>query len=783
MKHFEEILLTLGAARCEALLETKNWTLWGAEFRTPFSTVKGSYLYLKSSCPLSEATPANLSTLGALSGSQGYQLIVPPKSDLARDLASTVAKFRAKDGKTTQTLLQEHLLRGVSYKHLQREEYFIEPSVVVNDKTVQDGLAFLTRWLVGESGSTENAPIGLLSADGGIGKTTLARELCEAVRAKYPKVMPLLIESDQWKNIANTGFTLDSLWDIAVTRRLENGNLLRSNPAALRVLMQEGLLVVIFDGFDELAAMSADQNRPQEIISELKALFTPEDEAVSARIILTSRATYWKAISQELEGLDSIEVFRLTGFDNNQRKNYFEKRLSNTVQRDLALRLARQVSGAIYAVGPDKGATEGLNEDRFSGTPFILSLIAHYLESGEADALSPYEPDPLEPLIVGVCRRENIRQDLHISPDTQISLFEEIFRSNNGEIEVADLDLLLQIYDVDDPNVRQRFQNHFLLQRIGITTLAARFEVLRIYFIARFLAKSLQRLYTSSYEKDVALTLAKNSIGQSQVSEWLAWQLKRLSPERLAASIRHAFELINLPENLGSRHRASIALSHLIAQLVKGDEKLERARDLFALIGGEETVNSFRIRGSTFAGRMRGYDFSNTSFVKCTFVDVEFSNCKFSESTLMELCAFEGALTFSSCEDTSAIVLNGGIFSPDAELTISRIKSRLPSIEVRNAFAEEVLTKVLKKFKGDSGFRSIQARHKQSGMNPRNPFNAEVWDSLKRQGIISDHEISGVSEGGCHITDEREIRREVSQYLDNGIIGNRLRAVLTSLVS
>lgn len=397
MKHFEELLLSLGSSKSTELLAARHWTLWQAEFRTPVSIVKGNYLYLKYSCPLQEASPKNLSDIAAHCGPEGYQIVVPPRSDLARDIGNTVSKFRATAGKTTQALLEDHLLKGIDYRPLDREEHFISPTLrIQGSEKGADGLQFLTQWLVGQESTPGGSPIGLICADGGIGKTTLARELCESVRRQHPRVLPLLIESAQWKSIANTGFTLDTLWDIAIARRLEHGNLLRSNPTALRVLMQEGLLVVIFDGFDELAALTSDKNRPREIIAELRELFTPEDEAATARVILTSRTTYWRSIADTVDVGEAIEIFRLSGFDNEQRKAYFQSRLNDPVQRDLAQRMARQVSGAIYAVeARSNGFTEDLNEDRISGTPFILSLIAHYVEGGGGEGLSPYEPDPL----------------------------------------------------------------------------------------------------------------------------------------------------------------------------------------------------------------------------------------------------------------------------------------------------------------------------------------------------------------------------------------------------
>lgn len=784
MKHFEELLLSLGSSRSTEVLADKHWTLWQAEFRTPVSVVKGNYLYLKSSCPLQEASPKNLSNFTAHCGSDGYQIVVPPRSDLAKDLNSTVKRFRAMSGKTTQALLEEHLLKGIDYRPLEREEHFISPTLrIQGTEQGRDGLQFLTKWLVGQESTPTGAPIGLICADGGIGKTTLARELCESVRRQHPRVLPLLIESSQWKNIASTGFTLDSLWDIAIARRLEHGNLLRSNPAALRVLMQEGLLVVVFDGFDELAALTPDKNRPQEIIAELRELFTPEDEAATARVILTSRSTYWDSIADSVDAAGAIEAFRLSGFDNDQRKAYFQSRLTDPAQRDLAQRLARQVSGAIYTVDARHGVrAEDLNEDRISGTPFILSLIAHFVEGSGGETLSPYDADPLEPLLVGVCRRENIRQDLRIPPERQIAIFEEIFRASGIDIATKDLDLVLQLYDVDDAGVRQRFENHFLLQRVRTDALVARYEVLKVYFVARFLAKGLRKLYSSTPEKEIAQTLSRNATGQSQVAEWLAWQLRKLDADHLLAAIAHAFEIISQPANAQSRHKAAMALCHLISLLVVDDDKRGRTSEFLRLMSAGSYVPGASVRRLTFAGKLRKFDLKEVTFENCSFVDVEFTGCTFSDSTLFRGCIFEGGLDFSKCGDIGGIEVVECRLSVEAELAFSQAKSRLPALEVRHTFAEEALTKALRKFRGDSGFHGIQWRRRQAGANPKNPFNLEVWEALRRTDVVASHEISGVSGGGLHINEERDVRREVQQYLDNGILGPRLQRVLRDIV-
>jgi hypothetical protein len=783
VKHFQEILTALGARNSKSLKEDKHWTLWEAEYQTPVSVIKGNYLYLKSTCPLAEATSRNLSDFGALCGPNGYHVVVTPSSDLSKDLSATNQRFKGIKTSTTQQLLQDNLLNGIKYRPLQREEYFIPPSVTLENGLLEvDGLKYLSNWLIGDASPPNQCPIGLLSADGGIGKTTLARELCERVRSKNPKVLPLLIESDQWKSIANTGFTLDTLWDIALSRRLENGNSLRSNHLALRVLMQEGLLVVIFDGFDELAAISGDGNRPQEIISELQNLFTPEDEDVRARVILTSRTTYWNSIKDGIASENQVQTFNLNGFNNEQRKKYFESRLRSEAERDTALRLSKQVAGAIFSGEGVQTDSDKLNQNRLSGTPFVLSLIAHYVEGSGNDTLNPFHADPLEPLLLGVCKRENIRQDLGITPETQMSIFEEIFRMSEGDISNKDLDLVLQIFNIDNSDVRLRFTNHFFLMRSGMETFCARFEVLRVYFIARFLAKGLQKLYATTPEKEIASALSKHFLGENQVIEWLVWQLKKLDADSLKAAIKHAFEIIQLPENIANRHRASISLFRILTHFVTEESKTERSKQLGMLLGTKRNGEMQVIERATLAGRIRSIDWSNTHFVNCTFSDIEFSSCKFGTNTKFSSCTFEGSLDFVNCQGLGDIKVVDSRLSADAEIALARVQQSTPSEKVRIDFAEEALTRALKKFKGDYGFHGIQFRRRNSSMNPRNPYINNIWDSLKRRQVVQSHTISGVTEGGLNIRDDKDLRREITQYIDNGIVGPTLQSVISDIV-
>ena len=241
MKHFGEILSTLGASKVDEVGKGDHWDFWKAEFTTPVQVVTGYYLYLKHGCPKNEATPRNLQQWRLDSANQGYSVIVTPRSDLAKSLESTKTAFRGNSVKTTKQLLLDSFLKGLDWKPIGEEEYFIDPSIQLpSGEIISDAKSFLTKWFFDAEKT------------GGVGKTTLSRILCSELRRKDPSVIPILIESDQWRSLLQGSFTLDAVWDLALTRRFENAKRLLANKTALQVLLREGLFVVVFDGFDEL---------------------------------------------------------------------------------------------------------------------------------------------------------------------------------------------------------------------------------------------------------------------------------------------------------------------------------------------------------------------------------------------------------------------------------------------------------------------------------------------------------------------------------------------------
>lgn len=785
MSHFGEIVKALGATSLEQKLKSENWEFAEAIFETPVGKVTGNYLYLNSRCTWSEATATNLSNWAASCDSKGYQLVVAPSCVVAAELDRGSKTFRATKAQTTRGLLLDSFGRQLasSAASMPESEYFIDPDLELPDGTsVSNASRYLAQWLTDRPNRSDSEhSIAVVVADGGVGKTTLARVLCDRISKQEANAFPVLVESAMWRDVVQSNLQIKTIIERSIANRYEHASRLASSEDASRALFRAGVFVLIFDGFDELCVHPGSTITPKQVLEELTELSKIEEDGFQSRIIVTTRESYWQSISTEID-TTQLEIVKLSGFNNEKKKSYFQKRLKSAASRDLAFRLAKQIGGAIYknsGVEPD-------SVDRPSGVPFILDLIARYIEdNADAHIVNPYDADPLANLLEGICRRENVRQRLDIDPYKQLELFEELFREYEDKISQSDLELFAEVLcNIRDKGTVSRLANHVFFVNAGPSLLAARYEVLRVYFVARFLSTRLTSTTASESRTKIAHLLAAQSAGHTQVIETLVAQLQRHPRNRLLDAIKQAYEIVAEQKNPSEKLAASIALSHIAIALIEGQKsRTDRTQELAALFDFPFKNNAYTFRNLAFNGTIANLDLSSVNFHCCIFSNVSFTKCKFSSKTSFSSCEFIGSLSFSSCDSAGDLKLaEDCVLSKEAEYEFSIIHSGTARREVRISLAEDAAIRALRRFKTEFGFVTSQARRMTNGFRPGNPYNEKIWDALLSGGIVQKHRIAGVTEGGLNISTEKEIRKEVADFLDNGVLGGALRGVISSVV-
>ena len=777
MPQFKDILETLGFDPIQLLRDDDTWNMWRAVYPTPAQDLEVFYLYLKSKCRQGEATDANKRYWRDQSQGKGYTLVIPPSSGLARDPHDTKWRFSASHVKTTRQFLLDTLNRDLRWTPVEDEEFFIDPSIMkLDDRTVfDDATSHMLKWLAGNDSS-----IAVLIAPGGVGKTTLARHVCTRFRGQDPDVYPVLIESQQWQP---GHLTMDTVWDAALSMRFRGGSRLQNNEIARRVLIREGLLVVIFDGFDELCLRPDGAMSPKVIIDELVELAAPKDQEANsqARILLTARETFWESIQDDID-TSRLEVFRLREFSVKKQKMYFGRRLKDAGERDIAFRLSKQISSGVYGHYGDQ------NADRLSGVPFILDLIARYVHKNDEPELNPYMTDPFAGFLEQVCRRENVRQQLDIDASRQFKFFEELFRAYPESVSFRDLkDYLTILCDVSEDDVARRFTGHVFLATLSTEKndkeeqrYGPHYEVISVYFLARFLALSLVELTNGrASQKAILDLLAMSSTGKTQVVDLLAEQLRQQDETKLLKAMHHARRMIGDEKRDDVRRRSGMTLFHLAQKLLSNTgDKVERTRQLVKLLSSDGDAD---LTDVTLAGQLRAYDLRNTVFRRCEFVDVTFKNCSFSLATTFEECSFVGGVEFASCKGTSEIQMSNATCSPRAEYAIARVRNASVAEETKRHLAEDALRRALRQLRGRHGFSTIKYNNR-SRFKSGEPYNEDVWSVLEEYRVIERHKISGVVDGGVNVRDDADLRRDIRAFLDNDVVDGALAQVVAALI-
>lgn len=783
----KEVLEVLDGKNISLLKETDKWDFWVSEFPTPAGTLSAYYVYLNHSCPLSEATDGkNLAEWAALSKNATYNVIVTPKSDLLKEPAFETIKatFAGKKILTLEKLLQENFFSKYTPRKeiLSSLDAFVDPTLEKADGSLTSAISHLVEWLIHKDAKKEGSPrVAVLSASGGIGKTTLAKEIASRLLKSGTGTIPLLIESAQWERLASERMEIDDVWDAAIENTFENAAGLKGNHAAIRVLIRTKLLIPIFDGFDELC-LTHKTMTPQDLINELIAMV---GDTAGAKILVTTRETFWDLSYEAAEG-KNIERFKLRGFDADQRTSYFKKRLKDSSDRQTATRIASQIHGNIY---PSlSGARQGT--DSLAGLPFILNLIADSVDGthGSWDTVNPYSVDPLGGLFTDICERDNIRHKLNFSKESQMEFFEELFRAHNEGISVDDLYSYLDAFGLTNRTLQDKFVSHTLLARDSQNRMRPRYEIIRTYFLARFLATRLQRTVTRPEEKRTILELmSKNKGGKTETLDLLVTQFREISTKIKQEAIQHALRIIQEGMDSGDEptretaYGASSTLFHLTARLATSEDKKEQTAFIAQYLG--KSVSPLLFERIALENEIKGLSFSGVNFSGAVLTNVVFTNCDFDKNTSFVGCCFTGTIEFNNCRGQREVQLDPTCkFSEDSEIAWKKQKGEKMDAQAKRRAVVAGLKLCLEKFLRPFGFSGIQFQNRFNGRFGKHPFRDEIWDELLRSSVIITYTISNVKDGGCKITHEEALRKEIREFFASGHIGKGLTAVVEKIL-
>ncbi|KJE19859.1 WD40 repeat-containing protein [Frankia torreyi] len=203
-------------------------------------------------------------------------------------------------------------------------------------RTVREGLSDELMRLVAE----EEGRFVLVLGDFGRGKTFALREVARRIPAELPHLTPILIEL----RALDKAHSVDGL----VAAHLANHDQSLADLRAFRYMLREGRLVLLFDGFDELASRVTYERATEHLTAILEA--TEGD----AKVIVASRTHHFRSDEQVLTGLGQRvgllprrRVLTIEDFGSAQIREYLRNRYRDEAAADTRLRLINGIRDLI----------------------------------------------------------------------------------------------------------------------------------------------------------------------------------------------------------------------------------------------------------------------------------------------------------------------------------------------------------------------------------------------------------------------------------------------------
>jgi hypothetical protein len=751
-----------------------RWQLWEATEEHTFGTDKVYALYFDSRATWETVSEAAADVKQILPRNCRYNVVVQASARVAEDLPKLLVQSRATGAYTLRQLLQRSVERVLGAigpdRDLEAERLFVDPDVRLvsydltapTDRQSSKALSSLSGWLKDDS---EKGPrVAVLVAKAGVGKTTMARQLFRHLRFSATSAgrYPIIVESDHWAKLSDR--TSLSLWDVW----RESLDVLYASTFGrddLEMCVEQGLLLPIFDGFDELCTRLGSHFSATETLDQLLDVVKDTE----GRILLTTRDTFWIDYLAE-ERRRGITHFELLAFNKPQTAKYFENRFRKPAEgkkRELANTILQRLGGAAY------GESRPDFRERLTSIPLVVMLAAECADSGvDEKSLAKYggmldSSDPLEGVLMILFEREQERRRLAVSPDRQMQLLSEIAFECGETFSAEDLRLYASAYcglKENDPQ-QDALQSHAVLQH-DKNQFGFRFEFLGNYLTGRALVTHLAE---DPVKPRVAHFLETERRGGSvlleRATDYLFAHIAAADRLEILSRAWAAF-----PKENG---RARSGLLHLILEAAEREigsgTREERTALLRRILGfGAGAFSELYVEGT-----LSGLDLQGVVFQKAIFCNAGLANCIFDHSTRFLECTFDGNFELEDCQGFDVMSLDRCTIGPVARELFQSLQSGKANLPITSDQITATIRMALQQFQRGVGFKSVARIYTRRGRLAKSPIATEVWGALERFGVVESIAISGVPEGGLAIGEGK--KGEVYNFLANALVTGGIR--------
>lgn len=409
-------------------------------------------------------------------------------NELNKDREGIKKKFDAEkvfsiDEFASEYLYKEYLEGDIyydgSFKKQRQVKNFVEPfSVSISKK---NAFTILSEWF-----KEVSQPLIVIKGFGGVGKTTLVKyfldEIYEINKRNNINTKILFIESREIINSISKQEKVNSVYDFyeALTKKREISK--KFNKELLELSVDNGNLVIVLDGIDEVIAKLGNKFDKKQFISTIYENYTLGNE--KTKIIITCRDYFW---DNAIDADKNIKTLELKPFNQELTEKFFQKEFpKNSTDYKKCIELSNEFAQS------DEQSNSKYEKIYI---PYILDVIIDIVKQkkefgiiNKDDILSDILNFklPNDYFIGRICEREITKLD-NLDIDAQIKFFINIAVKFNGEAPNSSISKLFRGLPAQNENIEEGFRGHTLISYEN-NTFYFRYDFFREYFINLYIS-------------------------------------------------------------------------------------------------------------------------------------------------------------------------------------------------------------------------------------------------------------------------------------------------------
>jgi len=298
--------------------------------------------------------------------------------------------------------------------------YYVSSSAERKTKSVAEKISFLDRHLFDwANGNGKEAHIAILG-EYGTGKTSLCQKLTRDLAESYLRApgsnrVPVLFNLREFTKKLDIEAFITSFLD-------KECGVLNPRFKLFRAMNEAGILLMIFDGFDEMA-VKVDADTLEVNLQEIDKLAG----APLSKVILTSRNEYFAGTEEEkrvLRPSSTVIETRSTQYDRINLITWNDEQVDLFLERRVPL-----IAGARQPWTHYRDSIKGIPDlSDLSKRPVLLDMIARTLPDLIASGKPIDRPNLYETYLLGEMKRQRIlkRRELLLSEEARFSLLERL---------------------------------------------------------------------------------------------------------------------------------------------------------------------------------------------------------------------------------------------------------------------------------------------------------------------------------------------------------------------